>query len=182
MALINTASQETATGPVREGYEMYLENFGIIPKPMELLSASPDLFSLQLKRLRYYANHPRLSFALLTHIRYLVAHNLNYAFCMDFNQALLKRQGLGEEELKAIEEDPANSMLEENENAILAFVIKAVKEPKSVDEEEIGKLKNMGWQDRDLVDALAHGVNMIDHFIMMDVFKMDQNCLAATEE
>jgi hypothetical protein len=28
-----------------------------------------------------------------------------------------------------------------------------------------------------LVDALAHGVNMIDHSIMMEVFQMDQDCM-----
>ena len=43
--------------------------------------------------------------------------------------------------------------------------------------EEINHLKEMGWSDKDLVDALAHGVNMIDHSIMMEVFRMDQDCM-----
>ena len=59
----------------------------------------------------------------------------------------------------------------------MTFVTKAVKEPNSVKGEEIEKLKAMGWQDKDLVDALAHGVNMVDHASMMEVFQMDQNCL-----
>jgi len=28
-----------------------------------------------------------------------------------------------------------------------------------------------------MVDALAHGVSMLDHAIMMQVFQMDQNCM-----
>ena len=38
-------------------------------------------------------------------------------------------------------------------------------------------LIEMGWTDKDLVDALAHGVNMIDHSIMMEVFQINQDCM-----
>ena len=84
MALINTVSPEKAEGSIKEAYEMFMKNIGMIPKPMEMMSASPALFDLQLQRIRYFSKHPKLSFPLLAHIRYLVAHNLNYAFCMDF--------------------------------------------------------------------------------------------------
>ena len=76
-----------------------------------------------------------------------------------------------------MEADPTKSLLEEKESAMLAFVIKAVKAPSTVEAEEINHLKEMGWSDKDLVDALAHGVNMIDHSIMMEVFRMDQDCM-----
>ena len=76
-----------------------------------------------------------------------------------------------------METDPANSLLEEKDAAMLVFVVKAVKRPDSVEADEIESLKKMGWEDRDLVDALAHGVNMIDHAIMMEVFQMEQECL-----
>ena len=51
--------------------------------------------------------------------------------------------------------------------------------PGSVKAEEIKQLKEMGWKDRDLVDALAHGANMVDHSIMMEVFQMDQDCMVS---
>lgn len=77
-----------------------------------------------------------------------------------------------------MEADPTNAMLEEKDAAMLAFVVKAVKSPAAVGADEVNRLKEMGWTDADLVDALAHGVNMIDHSIMMQVFQMDQNCMA----
>ena len=70
-------------------------------------------------------------------------------------------------------------MLEEKDSAMLTFVVKAVKDPSSVKAEEIKKLKEMGWEDKDLVDALAHGANMIDHSIMMEVFQIDQDCMVS---
>ena len=98
---------------------------------------------------------------------------------MDFNKLILKKQGLEDDDIKQIEADPTKSLLEEKASAMLAFVVNAVKEPSSVKAEEIEKLKAMGWEDNDLVDALAHGVNMVDHSFMMEVFQMDQDCIVS---
>ncbi len=179
MALINTVASDKAEGSVKEAYDMFMKNIGIIPKPMEMMSVSPDLFDLQYRRIRYFSKHPKLSFSLLAHIRYLVAHNLNYAFCTDFNKHILKKQGLEDEDIQRMENDPSQSLLEENENALLDFVIRAVKDPASVGQGDIAKLKALGWEDRDMVDALSQGVSMIDHSIMMQVFQIDQNCMVA---
>ena len=175
--LIRTVSPEAAEGTMKEAYDMFMKNLGVIPRPLEMMSASPAIFGQQLQRIHYYADHPTLGFALLSHIRYLVAHNLNYRFCMDFNKLILKKQGLTDDDIQKMEADPTMSLLEEKESAMLAFVVKAVKSPGSVAADEIKRLKEMGWEDRDLVDALAHGVNMIDHSIMMEVFQMDPDCL-----
>ena len=177
MALIKTVSREQAEGTMKRAYDMFMKNLGIIPRPLEMMSASPAIFDQQLQRIKYYTEHPTLSFALLSHIRYLVAHNLNYSFCMDFNKYILKKQGLEDDDIRRMEADPTQSLLEEKESAMLAFVVKAVKAPSSVEPDEIKRLKEMGWEDKDLVDALAHGVNMIDHSIMMEVFQMDQDCM-----
>ncbi len=177
MALINTVSVENAEGTIKEAYDMFMENLGIIPRPLEMMSASPAIFGHQLQKIQYYTDHPTLSFALLSHIRYLVAHNLSYSFCMDFNKLMLKKQGLEDDDIRKMEADPTKSLLEDKESAMLSFVVKAVKAQSSVEANEINQLKEMGWTDTDLVDALAHGVSMIDHAIMMEVFQMDQDCM-----
>lgn len=177
MALLNTVPPEKAEGIIKEGYDMFMHRIGIIPRPFEMLSASPVLFELQLRRTQYYAKHPKLSFSLLAHIRYLVAHNLDYGFCMDLNRHILKKLGVEEADIRRMEADPSQSLLEENESAMLTFVVKAVKAPGSVTAGEIQRLRDLGWDDRDMVDALAQGVSMIDHAIMMQVFQMDQNCM-----
>ena len=177
MALINTVPPEQAEGIIKEGYEMFMQRAGIIPRPMEMMSASPALFELQLKRIHYFSTHPRLSFALLAHIRYLVAQSLEYKFCTDFNAFILKKIGVDDDTFKNMKEDPSACLLEENEKAVLVFVMKAIKDPGSVIAEDIRNLKDLGWKESDIVDALVQGVNMIDHSIMMQVFQMDQNCL-----
>ncbi len=118
-----------------------MEKVGIIPKPMEMMSASPALFDMQLKRIGYYSKHPALGFALLVHIRYLAAHTLNYSFCQDFNGLVLKKLGLTDDDIRNIEADPENALLEDNEKAMLAFVIKSMKKP---DVNEFLKRAGMG--------------------------------------
>ncbi|MGV1097840.1 carboxymuconolactone decarboxylase family protein [Thiovibrio sp. JS02] len=177
MAHISTVPRDQAEGIIREGYEMFLQRVGAIPKPLEMLSVSPRLFELQLRRIQYLAQHPRLSFSLLAHIRYLVAHHLAYPFCTDFNEQILRKQGVEEADFRRMEQDPSQSLLEENESAMLVFVVKSVTKPSSVTAADIEGLRALGWQDRDMVDALAQGVSMIDHAIMMQVFGMDQECL-----
>jgi len=36
------------------------------------------------------------------------------------------------------------------------------------------------WKDREIINAHAKGVSMIDHSIMMQVLQMDQNCILST--
>ncbi|PHR28765.1 MAG: hypothetical protein COA36_05555 [Desulfotalea sp.] len=177
MALITTVSPEKAEGIIKEGYEMYMSKVGTIPQPMQLMSLSPDLFELQLKRTKYFGNHPKLSFALLVHIRYLAANTQAYSYCMDFNRHLLNKMGNDEDTIRIMENDSSKSMLEENESAMLDFVIRSMKTPTSITASDITTLKDYGWEERDMVDALAQGVGMIDHAIMMQVFQINQTCM-----
>lgn len=177
MALVTTVSPEKAEGIIKEGYEMFMSKVGAIPQPIKMLSISPALFELQLKRTSYFGRHPKLSFALLAHIRYLAAQTLEYGYCMDFNRHLLKKLGNDDETIELMESDPGKSMLEEDESAMLDFVIRSMKKPGSITAADIARLKELGWEERDMLDALAQGVSMIDHAIMMQVFQMDQNCM-----
>lgn len=86
------------------------------------------------------------------------------------------QQGMTEEDIKELEKDPSQAPLEDNERAMLAFVIKAINTPDAVTQEDVDQLHEMGWADRDILDALAHGANMIGSSILMKTFKMDMTC------
>lgn len=49
-----------------------------------------------------------------------------------------------------------------------------MKESSSVTADDVDKLKKQGWNDRDMLGALAQEKNMNDHSIMMQVFLIDQ--------
>lgn len=171
MALIQTVSPENAEGDLKKAYDLFKERGVEVPAPLRLISASPEIFKLMIQRNHYYMNHPKLSFPLLAHIRYMVSCRLDYAFCRTFNRNLLMMQGMSEDDFEKMGTDPEESMLEENERLMLSFVLRAMDDPESITAEDIDSLHSAGWNDTDIFDALGQGVGMIDHNIFMRVFK-----------
>ena len=176
MALIETVEPQKAEGQVKEIYDFMQENAGVIPAPLQLASASPWMLGMVWQSIQYYSQHPNLGFALLSSIRYLVAQQYDYAFCTDFNRNMLSMQGLSAEDIERMEKDPLQAPLDDKDRAMVAFVMKAIKTPNAVEKQDVDQLHDLGWSDSDIMDALAHGTNMIGSSILMKTFKMDQTC------
>ena len=176
MALIQTVDPEKAEGQVKEIYDFMQKNAGVIPAPLQLASASPKMLDSVWQSIQYYSKHPSLGFGLLSSIRYLVAQQYDYAFCTGFNKNMLKMQGLSDEDIEQMEKDPLQAPLDDKDRAMVAFVMKAVKTPDAVEKQDLDELHEQGWTDSDILDALAHGTNMIGSSILMKAFKMDQTC------
>ena len=173
MAIIKTIPPEEAEGEMAERYDKFIKTAGSVPKPFEMLSVSPELQKMQVQGIDYYMQHPTLTFPLLAHIRYLVAREYNYQFCINFNSELLQFVGLDDEQLQTVAKDPSQTTLEEKDKAMLLFVLKAIKTPDFVEQKDVDALREMGWTDRDIFDAVAHGANMIAPSILMKAFKID---------
>ena len=176
MALIQTVDPDKAEGQVKEIYDFMQKNAGVIPAPLQLASASPKMLDAAWQSIQYYSQHPSLGFGLLSSIRYLVAQQYDYAFCTGFNKNMLKMQGLADEDIEQMEKDPLQAPLDDKDRAMVAFVMKAVKAPDAVEKQDLDELHEQGWTDSDILDALAHGTNMIASSILVKTFKMDQTC------
>lgn len=176
MGLLNIQTPENAEGAVKEVYDVFQKTMGIIPSPMALLSASPEAFKLGWASLQYFMKHPTLNFAILSAIRYLVAKEYDYAYCTSFNKEFLKKQGLSDDDITDMTQDPLKAPLEDRERDLLAFVIKAIKTPDAVDQSDMDGLRALGWTDSDILDAVLHGSSMIGPSILMKAFKMDIAC------
>ena len=176
MSIINTVKPEEAEGEIKAMYDLMLENAGIVPAPMQLASASPGMFGMLAKSIGYYSEHPTLGFGLLSAIRFLTAQASDFAFCTGFNKGFLMKQGMTAEDIEKMSDDPSQVPLEDKERELLAFVIKAVKNPETASKEDMERLHEKGWTDRDILDAMAHAANMVASALLMKTFKMDQTC------
>ena len=176
MALIQTIEPEKAEGQAKEIYDFMKENAGVVPAPLQLASASPWLLDMYWQSIQHFSQHPNLGFGLLSSIRYLVSQQYDYAFCIDFNRKMLSMQGLSEDDIAKMEKDPLQAPLDDKDRAMVAFVMKAIKTPDTVEKQDVEQLHDLGWTDSDIMDAMAHGTNMIASSILMKTFKMDQTC------
>lgn len=54
---------------------------------------------------------------------------------------------------------------------MLVFVLRAMKDPEGIAAEDLDLLRQEGWTDSDILDALIQAVGMMDHNILMRILK-----------
>jgi len=173
MPLISTIAPTSATGKVAEIYQQITQTFGHVPNAMQLYSSSPELLARQWAGVSYYLTHPTLDPALLAMIRMLVSKENQCDYCIGFNASLLINLfNFSQEQVLAMQKDPTQAPLEAKNKALLLFVLKAVSESLAVTAQDIQALKDQGWTDQDLLDAVAHGARNVAADITFNTFKI----------
>jgi len=161
MLLLNHVRPEEATDKVAEAYGIFPSEIPV-PEPLILMSASPELVHLQSGIIRHYMTHEKLDMGLLATIRYLVASEHDYQFCINLNSGILKMAGgFSDTDLEALKDDPGNAPLEEFQRELLLFVLKVVRTPEKIEKADVDRLRDLGWSDQDIFEAAFHGTSMI---------------------
>jgi AhpD family alkylhydroperoxidase len=176
MSIISTVAPQDATGPVAQVYGQVEQAMGRLPNAMRLFSVSPDLLTMQWQHIGYYFQHPTLSFPLLASIRMLVSQDNDCAYCIGMNEALLiERCGFTVEQTAAAKRNPADTPLPEKDKAMLLLTLKATRSPKAVSAADLDALRKLGWNDRDLLDAVSHAARNVAADIVFNTFKIDND-------
>jgi alkylhydroperoxidase family enzyme len=169
MFILNHVKPEEATGKVAEAYAVFPPGMPV-PEPMQMLSVSPELAEVQGDVIRYFRGREKLDFGLLATIRYLVSSANDFQYCINFNAGLLQQAGgLSAADLDNLRAHP-DTALEGPQKELVLFVLKAVKNPEKVTGEDVEKLHQLGWTDRDIFDAVYHGAFMVAMGILFKAF------------
>jgi alkylhydroperoxidase family enzyme len=174
MALLQTTPPEKAEGQLAELYAEVEQMFGRVPNNVRLLGVSPALLESQLQLIGYYREHPNLSTPFLAMTRMLVSKACHSPYCQNLNSGLLLSAGFTQDQIAAMQADPTQAPLDDKQKALLLFVLKACDNPHSVTAEDVDRLRTLGWSERDMLDALAHGARMVGTNIIFDTFKIDK--------
>lgn len=176
MTMIQTVSPQHASGPVAAIYGEITQVLGQVPNGMQLFSASPSLLAQQWESLGYYMQHPSLSFPLLATIRLLCSAEHECDYCVGFNSMLLvNHAGWNLDQVAATKRDANAAPLSPKEIALLQFVLKAVRAPKTANEAEVAALRTLGWSESDIFDAVAHGARNVAVDIIFNTFKVQRD-------
>lgn len=174
MALIEIIKPEDATGEVAQVYAKIKELRGEIPASAQIWSVSPKLLMQQLDFASYYMNHETLSAPLLACLRMLVSSQVSCKYCVDYNSAMLVNLfGWSVSDVGYLKAQGQSPKLSDKENAMLSFVVAAVKKCSKADESELNDLRKMGWKDSDILDALQHGARMSAIDIIFNTFDLE---------
>lgn len=173
MALIKMIEKDQATGRVAEIYEQMINTMGFIPNAFKVFSSSEHLLANQVGNLGYFMRHKNLSGKLLAFIRLLISNEESCAYCVGVNTGLLFQYGVLPESLGEVKDDPSKAPLEPKELALLLFVLKVVNDSGSVTAGDLNTLREMGWEDQDIMEATYHGTNQVGVDKIFNAFKIE---------
>ncbi len=168
MFTINYSTPENAKGKVAKAYSVFPEQIGV-PAPIQIFSASPQLLANKMHDLKYFMGHEELNHPLLAAIRFIAASHFNYDYCITFNAKLLKSIGLTDDEVSQLPSAP-EAIFDESEAAILRFVSQSLDAPENIGENDIATLRNHGWTDVAIFDALAQAANIMSTGFILSTF------------
>lgn len=174
MALIDGVAPGAAQGAVAGIFQEIEQALGQVPGGMQLYAVSPGLLAQQWQVVGYYARHPRLPLALTAAIRLLVSQDNDCDYCIDFNAGLLiERCGWTPEQVSVSKHDVAAAPLAASDKALLQFVLQTVNARQPATRDNLEGLKQLGWSEADILDAVALGARNVAVDIIFNTFQVE---------
>jgi hypothetical protein len=132
--------------------------FGVMP-PHWKLFASLNLkrFKMFMEEIDYLVHHPRIEADFFAFLRLFVANKEGFGYCQRFNHRLLLARGYEKVALANFVQDITKIPLEMPYSLLAKGVYQALYTPELFSAKEIEKLKEVGWQESDIFDAIEHG-------------------------
>lgn len=136
------------------------EHLGFVPDGLRLYGISPPLLETFVGNIGYFnMGGTQLSPKLTAMIRYQVSWDAGCSYCIDMNEGFLTNMGLDLDTIRATRNNPDAAPLEDNEKAILKLAVKSVESPEDITKSDIDHVRNLGWQDREIFDAVVQAAN-----------------------
>jgi len=131
---------------------------GKVPPHWELFATiNPTRFKMFLEEINYLTSHPHIHHDFFALLRYTIAIDNGFKYCINFNRAFLLAKGYTLEQLHAVEGENKSLPLDERHQALFDAVLRAIYEPDTFTLEVINALKILDWNDADIFDAVDHG-------------------------
>jgi len=147
-----------------EKVDAILSNFeqhmGFVPDGLRLYSISPPLLETFAGNIGYFnMGGTQLPPSLTTMIRYQTSWNAGCSYCVDLNETFLTNMGLKLEDIRASRNNPDAAPLDQKEIALLKLAIKSIDAPEDVSQSDMDEMRQLGWADREIFDAVAQAAN-----------------------
>lgn len=157
MAHIKLVEFEDMTPAIQERARPILEKTGTLGEIFKLLATDEKIyFATDAMVQKYLLEETTLSYDIKEAIALLISKENGCKMCVDVHKNIAKMLGLSEERIAEILEGVEAIDTDEKEKALLRFCIKASgKENYKIQKEEIDALKEMGWSDAQVVEAVA---------------------------
>ncbi len=147
---------------------------GYVPEHWELFaSINPVRFKMFLEQIDYLVNHPNIHSDFFALLRYTIANDNGFAFCITLNRSFLLATGYTQKQLQGLEGSKKSLPLDQRHQALFDATIKAVYRPEEFTKETINTLKVFEWTDADIFDAVDHGAFLFQFSKVIKAYSKD---------
>jgi len=156
MAYIKLCKYDDMIPQIKEKATPILEKSGQLGEIFELLALDKDLyFATDMMVQNFLLKETRLSYNTKERIALLVSIDNNCTMCVDVHKNIAKMLGMSEQQV----EDTLGGIdaidTDEREKALLKLCLKAAsKESYKTTQEDIDTLKELGWSELDILEAI----------------------------
>ena len=174
MSLLKLPTQENATGEVKEIFLEVEALFSMVPNGLRLWSANPKALRLQWNHIKEVMSKDEDTQKLHALIRYLVSNKNGCEYCIGLNKGMLINfYAMKEEQINEIESDLNRAPLNEKNKALLSFAMKSVRNPESVNSEDLAQLKLLNISEIEMFDIAHAAAHMLVINTLFETFNVE---------
>jgi len=157
MAYIKLQTYEQMSPAIQEKAKPILEKTGELGEIFQLLALDEKIYFATDYMVQEYLLKPTLlSYEIKEAIALLISKENNCKMCVGVHKSIAKMLGLSEEKIDEILNGIDAMNTNAKEKILLHFCILASqKENYKISQEEINHVKNCGWSDKELLEAVA---------------------------
>jgi len=172
MFIINTITKEETTGELKLLYRMIERQLGFIP-PHFAMMATIDIEAMKkfLDYNVYMLTHPKIDKNIMPFLRLYIAQKECRDYCINFNQALLTKQGIEENIISNFSNDLNLLPVQESQKLLLQKLFKAIYESKAFAKGDLEELYDQGFSDKDFFDILSYATEFMGKSKMIEAYR-----------
>lgn len=150
------------------------KHLGFVPDGLRLFGISPPLLETFVTNIGYFSmGGTQVPPPLMAMIRYQISWNGGCTFCIDMNEGFMMSMGIDIDRIRASRGKPDVAPFTPKEIALLKLVIKAVETPDAITKSDLDAVRNQGWDDRAIFDAVVQGANNRAFSTVLRTFKIE---------
>ncbi len=174
MSLLQVATMQEAQGEVKEIFNEVESAFGAVTEGLSLWALNPEALKFQWNSIKEQMNNDTDTQKMYTLIRYIVSEKNHCEYCIGLNGGMLMNMfGMNQEELKEVANNLSVAKLTPKNEKLLAFALRSVNEPQSINKHDIEELYALELSDKEIFDLVLTASMMLVVNTLFDAFDVE---------
>jgi alkylhydroperoxidase family enzyme len=175
MSILKITNKDEATGAVAAVYQLMEDRIKFIPNVVKMHSVSSDFFEKFMAVTGFYTDHPTLDPVLVSYIRLLISHHENAEYCIRLQSAVLNNYKVTADDIKIACNDYNLINLDPKRKMLVCFVLDMMFDRLTDAENNVNKLKEVGWTEKDIYEASMLGAVQKGTTKVISAFKVEND-------